>query len=147
MDLKITIRDEDGIILDEIELYQDGSDAEATREIRKMIEAKFPDREKGFKKYNHAYTVAFSIDTDHEPDEVTVDELLEGMYRRVDQLAHCRQEVQESCGPPYDTYANGEAMGDDEFACDKCQMIRHDSEARQHGENKLCGKCFEELNK
>ena len=54
--------------------------------------------------YNHAYTIAFSIDTAHPADGVTDDELLEALYYRWKDLrdSNCH-EIQEACGLPYDT--------------------------------------------
>jgi len=42
MDLKITIKDENGTVLQNIDIYQDGSDSEATDRITEMLERAFP---------------------------------------------------------------------------------------------------------
>ena len=42
MDLRITIKDENGDVLQNIEIYEDGSDSEAVESITQMIEEKFP---------------------------------------------------------------------------------------------------------
>jgi hypothetical protein len=55
-------------------------------------------------RYNHAYTVAFSIDSDNEAENVTEEELLEGMYARFRDLSRCPGEVLEAVGIPWDTY-------------------------------------------
>ena len=41
MDIKITLVDEDDYLLDEIYIYQDGSDAEGAQRIRDWIEKNF----------------------------------------------------------------------------------------------------------
>ena len=41
MDLKIQITDENGEVLDNVSIYQDGSDSEGTEKIREMLEAVF----------------------------------------------------------------------------------------------------------
>ena len=37
-------------------------------------------------KYNHMYDVAFSIESNNEEEDVTVDELIEGVEKRLVQL-------------------------------------------------------------
>jgi len=40
-------------------------------------------------KYNHMFDVAFTVDSDKEnPDEVTFEELIEGLLNRLPQLYH-----------------------------------------------------------
>ena len=39
-------------------------------------------------KYNHMYDVAFSIESNNEEEEVTVDELIKGLEKRIIQLKH-----------------------------------------------------------
>ena len=41
MDLRITIKDEDDLVLDHIVIYQDGSDSEGTARIREMLKKEF----------------------------------------------------------------------------------------------------------
>ena len=60
-------------------------------------------------KYNHAYTIAFSIDTDNPPDKVTAKELLNGLYERLVDLQKCDDEIIEAVGMPFDTYENEDA--------------------------------------
>lgn len=57
--------------------------------------------------FNHAYTIAFSVDTDHEPDRVTADELKAGLARRLaDLLTGPSDEIVEACGAPFDSSEN-----------------------------------------
>lgn len=66
------------------------------------------------KKYNHAFTIAFSIDTDAPcedsenipGDYPTEDELLRALLKRVENLKDNPMEIYEAIGAPYDTYEN-----------------------------------------
>src|SRR6476646_3924181 len=54
--------------------------------------------------FNHAYTIAFSVDTDNPPDRVTADELKAGLARRLaDLLAAPGDQIVEACGAPFDS--------------------------------------------
>ena len=55
------------------------------------------------KKYNHAFTVAFTVVTTNEADKVTEKELLAGLTRRLADLIE-HDEIIEAVGMPYDTY-------------------------------------------
>lgn len=56
------------------------------------------------KKYNHAYTVAFSIDTDLEADAPTDNtEVVPALLRRIADLVE-NDEMDEHLGMPFDTY-------------------------------------------
>ena len=57
------------------------------------------------KKFNHAFELAFSLDTDNPGDEVTKEELLKALKRRVQEL-ETTGEIIEAVGLPYDTYEN-----------------------------------------
>jgi hypothetical protein len=59
------------------------------------------------KKFNHAFDIAFSIESDNVGEEVTAAELKAGLAKRLaDLLASDDVEIIESCGLPYDTYEN-----------------------------------------
>ena len=61
------------------------------------------------KKYNHAYTIAFSINTDNESKDVTALELVSGILNRVSDITSSDiSEIHEACGLPFDTYENEE---------------------------------------
>jgi hypothetical protein len=56
-------------------------------------------------KYNHAFEVAFEVETEHTGEEVTAEELLAGITERVRDLRQeCEADIVEACGLPYDTY-------------------------------------------
>lgn len=57
------------------------------------------------KKYNHAFTIAFEVLSDNEGEDVTADELKEGLANRLRSLKH-GDEILEACDLPYDTYEN-----------------------------------------
>ena len=58
------------------------------------------------KKYNHAFDLAFEVETDHPGSEVTVEEILDGLRNRLRYLTAHADEVLESTGLPFDTYEN-----------------------------------------
>lgn len=58
------------------------------------------------KLYNHAFTIAFSLDTDYEGDKVPAHELIEALERRLFDLKQNPDEIIEAVGLPYDTYEN-----------------------------------------
>ena len=58
------------------------------------------------KLYNHAFTIAFSLDTDHEGDKVPAHEILFALQQRVRDLANNPDEILEAVGLPYDSYEN-----------------------------------------
>ena len=56
-------------------------------------------------KYNHAFDIAFSIETDNNGENVTAKELKAGLAKRLaDLLASDDVEIIEACGLPFDTY-------------------------------------------
>ncbi len=60
------------------------------------------------KKYNHAYTVAFSVNSDHpEGRDLTDLDLFTALTKRGIDLTEAG-EWQEALGAPYDTYENQE---------------------------------------
>ena len=59
------------------------------------------------KKYNHAFDIAFSIDSDNEGGLVTEAELLTGLLKRVIEMLN-GGDIVEACGLPFDTLENEE---------------------------------------
>ena len=55
MDIKITMTDENGHVVDELQIYQDGSDCDGCADIRELIEV--------------AFTVEPDDEDDGQPDE------------------------------------------------------------------------------
>lgn len=56
------------------------------------------------KKYSHAFCIAFEVESD-DPKGATDQELLEALKLRTAYLTGVgRNEIQEACGVPYDTY-------------------------------------------
>ena len=61
-------------------------------------------------KWNHAYEVAFSIETDTSPEEGVSDaELIAGLEARLAEFRANPGLAQEACGAPFDSY---ETAGD-----------------------------------
>lgn len=59
------------------------------------------------KKYNHAYTIAFSIDSDNIDENVTNNELIKGLEKRIDDIKNGKDATMiECCGASFDTYKN-----------------------------------------
>lgn len=58
-------------------------------------------------RYNHAYTIAFEVETEHDADDVTADELRAGLRKRLDSLEN-DQEWLAAADSPYDTIEVGE---------------------------------------
>lgn len=58
------------------------------------------------KLYNHAFTIAFCLDTDYEGDKVPAYELIEALERRLHDLKQNPSEIIEAVGLPYDSYEN-----------------------------------------
>jgi hypothetical protein len=54
-------------------------------------------------KYNHMFTIAFSFVSPNDGENVTADELREGLRKRLLDLAGA-DEIIEACGLPHDTY-------------------------------------------
>lgn len=57
------------------------------------------------KKFNHAFQIAFSVDTDNPADNVTKEELLKALKNKVDEI-EATGEILEAVGAPYDSYEN-----------------------------------------
>lgn len=64
------------------------------------------------KRYSHAFAIAFTVISEHGPDDVTEDELWFGLINRMMDLYKNRGEIMEACGVPYDTYELQEGEGD-----------------------------------
>jgi hypothetical protein len=61
------------------------------------------------KKYNHAFSIAFSVNTDNEGKSVTEEELLCALVGRIKDISEGKDcEMIEACGLPHDTYLNDE---------------------------------------
>jgi hypothetical protein len=62
---------------------------------------------KPVKKYNHAVSVSFSVDTDHVAGDVTAEELIQGLVARLRGFSFLGKnpEILEACDV-YDTYEN-----------------------------------------
>ena len=67
------------------------------------------------KKYSHAFSISFSVDSDRDGNDITAEELWAGILRRLYMLKQqeldspeCQQEIIEACGLPYDTGENEE---------------------------------------
>jgi len=73
----------------------------------------------GVKRYNHAFTLAFSLETDNEGDKVTEEELLQAIKKRIRDLEKVEGEIIEACGLPFDTYENPEYPNSAKFIEDK----------------------------
>ena len=59
------------------------------------------------KRYNHAFTIAFSVETDNDRYHVTKQELLIGLIERFNNLLKEEDDIiVEACGLPYDTEDN-----------------------------------------
>lgn len=56
--------------------------------------------------YNHAFTIAFSVNTDYEGDKVPAHELIAALEERLKDLKNNPNEIIEATGIPYDTYEN-----------------------------------------
>lgn len=75
---------------------------ESKEDILKFINQKYPP-----KKFNHAFTIAFSIDSDNDGENVTNKELLQGLINRVNDIIGEEDcDLTEACGLPFDTYEN-----------------------------------------
>ena len=59
------------------------------------------------KKYNHAFTIAFIVDSDNDDNEITADELIQGVLNRLSSIMKTgKEEMLEACGAAFDTYEN-----------------------------------------
>ena len=56
-------------------------------------------------KYNHAYSICFTVDSDNTDENITAKELLEGLSRRFKDLIGS-EEILEAVGKSFDTYEN-----------------------------------------
>jgi hypothetical protein len=89
-------------------------------------------------KFNHAFTMAFAVSSEHENDEeVTERELLGGILRRVADLVENPKEVLEACGAAFDTYQ-------EEPVCKFCQGEANPKTAHLHQGELVCDSCWDE---
>lgn len=58
------------------------------------------------KKYSHVFSLAFTVDSNNEGENVTKDELLIGLRRRLAGLERNPVEILEACGLPEETEVN-----------------------------------------
>ncbi len=57
------------------------------------------------KKYNHAFTLAFSVESDNSGKNITSEELIAGILSRISTIiSHDISEIVEACGEPFDTF-------------------------------------------
>ena len=67
--------------------------------------------------YNHAFDVAFQVRSYHdgsEADPVTADELIAGLRDRLRDFDKGREDIEECCGGPFDTYIEYPRKGEAE---------------------------------
>ena len=65
------------------------------------------------KRFNHAFTVAFSLNSDNEGHKVRTEEIRTALQKRILEL-DAEGQWQEAVGMPYDTYCN---YDEDSFPC------------------------------
>jgi len=58
------------------------------------------------KKYNHAFSIAFSLESNKEGGDITNAELRVALFKRIYQLENEGTDLIECCGLPFDTYEN-----------------------------------------
>jgi len=56
------------------------------------------------KKFNHAFSIMFTVETVNDGQNVTKEELLTGLKKRYVSLCQSGEEIIEACGMPDDTY-------------------------------------------
>lgn len=64
------------------------------------------------KKYNHAFEICFSLNSDNEGNKVTNEELRIGLLKRIADIEEEGGDYIEACDNSYDSYEN-EQGGDD----------------------------------
>lgn len=73
----------------------------------KVLKSLLPAEEKDKTKlYNHAFEIAFSINSDYEGDNVPEEELIQGLEERLKEMKSTPGLILEACGAAYDTYDN-----------------------------------------
>lgn len=56
-------------------------------------------------RYNHAYTLAFTVENENEDGSATNEELIKAVEERLASIRlHGGDEMQEACQPPFDSY-------------------------------------------
>lgn len=57
------------------------------------------------KKFNHIFTIAFSVDTDNDGENVTKEELMDSLRAKVSELEQTG-EIEDMVGLPIETFEN-----------------------------------------
>jgi hypothetical protein len=60
------------------------------------------------KKFIHCFSIGFSVESDNKGEDVTPDELMEALAKRVRNIKDDGNEILEACGLPDDTELNEE---------------------------------------
>jgi hypothetical protein len=60
------------------------------------------------KKYNHAYSLGFAINSNNEDDNVTKAEMIKGLRKRLEAFESGEEDILECCDSAFDTYENEE---------------------------------------
>lgn len=99
-------------------------------------------------KYNHAFTIAFEVETDNPGDKVTGKELALALCRRVISLMEENRgfkAFEEACDLPYDTYEieDPNIIGEDTW-CKFCDRICHIGDMHKYGDRYVCEECWDE---
>lgn len=55
-------------------------------------------------KYNHAYTIAFSLISKNAGENVTEAEILAGLKNKIKEFISCPGSLEENAGLPFDSY-------------------------------------------
>ena len=89
-------------------------------------------------KFNHAFSVGFSVISEHENDEeVTEKELLSGLLRRIADLIDNEGEIFEACGAAFDSF-------ECEPECKFCHKTVDPEKAHLHQNELVCDGCWDE---
>ena len=69
-------------------------------------------------RYNHAFDIAFEVESDQEDGEdVTAEMLFAALEKRLQALRENPAEMVEACGAPFDTYENEGFESCDDCGC------------------------------
>ena len=58
--------------------------------------------------YNHMFSIAFTVVSENDGENVTTQELLDGLANRLAMLAAKGDEIIEAVGMPHDTFVEGD---------------------------------------
>jgi hypothetical protein len=91
------------------------------------------------KKYNHAFALAFSINSDHpDGDDITGEEFTAAVQRRVDDINSSGDlEWSEAVGIPYDTYENQSCPPEKQEVIDEVELVAHSAYAGTRKQDNL----------